>query len=109
MKTNFTIQDIKDFMLQTCNLKWYGEVYDEELDLCRLSSIEDDFTELKTNTLIVVKIRKNEQLNYFDSSRIQRISATIFENTFRISGSCDYSDEWQYYLASKKENSNLVV
>ena len=104
MNQDFTIQEVKDFMFDICKFKWYGEIYDEELGQYRMAKIED-FNELKINGLLVVKARNGEEINYYDSTRIQEVGIIIFGDTFKILMGKDYSCEWQNFKMQAKNQT----
>lgn len=99
-KQDFTIQDIKEFMLTQCKLKWYGEILDDELGQYRTATIED-FSQLKRSTLFVVKT-EDQKVNYYDSTRVRELNVIIFGDIFRIPRGRDYSKQWQEFKSLRK-------
>ena len=100
-QADFTIQDVKDFMLEVCKLKWYGEILDYELGRYRTATIED-FNRYTRSELIVVPIRSEFEKKFYDSTRIQEIGFIIFGDMFRVPAGRDYSNEWQEFKAHRK-------
>lgn len=98
---DFTIQDIKDFMLEVMKFKWYGEVLDYDLGAYRDATIED-FKQLKRSELFVLKIRSEAQKNYYDSTAVQQLPVIIFGDEFRIPRGRDFSKEWKEFKEERK-------
>ena len=98
---DFTIQDIKDFMLNVCKLKWYGEIYDYELNCYRQATI-DDFKTFKRSELFVVEMRSEGQNEYYDSTAACSLPVIIFKDDFKIPRGRDYSKKWQEFKAHRK-------
>ena len=104
---DFTIQNIKDFMLEVMKYKWYGEVLDYDLGAYRDATIED-FKQLKRNELFVVEIRSEAQKNYYDSTAVQQLPVIIFGDEFRIPRGRDYSEKWQEFKSKRKSQTMNV-
>ena len=97
---DFTIQDIKDFMLNVMKIKWYGEIFDYDLNCYRQATIED-FNQFKRSDLFV-EIRSEAQKNYYDSTAVQQLPVIIFGDMFRIPRGRDYSKKWQKFKIQRK-------
>ena len=97
---DFTLQDIKDFMLEVMKYKWYGEIYDDEIGQYRNATI-DDFNQFKRSTLFAVKIGSKGHKSY-DSTRVQGLNVIIYRDTFRIPTGRDFSDKWQEFKTQRK-------
>ena len=100
MTQDFTLQDIKDFMLEVMKYKWYGEIFDDESGQYRDAIIED-FNQLKRSTLFAVEIGKDGQ-KFYDSTRVQGLNVIIYRDTFRIPTGRDFSDKWQEFKIQRK-------
>ncbi len=97
---DFTMQDIKDFMLEVMKYKWYGEIYDDEIGQYRNATIED-FNQFKRSTLFAVKIGSEGQ-KFYDSTRVQGLNVIIYGDIFRIPRGKDFSDKWQEFKTQRK-------
>ncbi len=99
---NFTIQDIKDFMMEKLKLKWYGDIYDDETGQYRLAEMKD-FERIMAWSFQCTDI-KNPDLGLFD--------VRIIVNTmdFRMPwtrGDC--SAKWQDFRAQRHEQEQSLI
>jgi len=101
---DFTIQDIKDFMLEAMKIKWYGEILDYELNAYRDATIED-FNQFKRSELFVVEIRNEAQKKYYESTAVAQLPVIIFGDIFRIPRGRDYSKKWQEFKIQRKNET----
>ena len=89
---NFTLQDIKDFMMEKLKLKWYGDIYDDEIGQYRPAEMKD-FERIRGWSFQCADI-KNPNLGLFD------IRLIVNSLDFRMPwtrGDC--SSKWQEFLA----------
>ena len=103
---DFIIQDIKNFILEEMQIKWYGEIFDCNKLQYRDATIED-FNEFKRNKLYVVEIKNEEQKNFYDSTKALSLPVIIVEDTFIALGR-NYSKKWQEFKAYKKTETLSV-
>lgn len=88
---NFTIKNIKDFMLEHCGWKWFYDILDQETGNYRLA-INKDFERITTNQIQVFEVDKTI------SDCMREILIVVSNDTFKIYGIGDYSKSWQDYL-----------
>ena len=101
---DFTLQDVKDFMLEAMKYKWFGEIYDDEIGQYRNATIED-FNQFKRSTLFVVE---GEGKKFYDSTRVQGLNVIIYGDIFKIPMGRDYSDKWQEFKMQRKTETLSV-
>lgn len=104
---DFTIQDIKDFMLEVMQIRWYGEIFDCNKLQYRDATIED-FNEFKRSKLFVVEIKNEDQKKYYEPTAVAQLPVIIFGDIFRIPRGRDYSKKWQEFKIQRK-NETLNV
>ena len=93
-KRNYNLQDIKDFMLEKLKLKWYGDIYDDEIGQYRPAEMKD--FEIIRAWSFQCKDIKNPELGLFDI----RLIVNLLD--FRMPwtrGDC--SHKWQEFLAQR--------
>ena len=81
---DFTLNDIRDFMLSEISVNWFGEIFDEEKGVYRHATLED-FNILKA-TKFQVKDLKDE--NLFD------LKVVLCGNTFSVVRGKDLTSSW---------------
>ena len=81
---DYTLNDIRDFMLTELNVNWFGEIFDEEKGVYRHATLED-FSIFKT-TKFQVKDLKEEKL--FD------LKVVLCGNSFKVVRGEDLTNSW---------------
>lgn len=87
----FDLLDIKDFMLEKLNLRWYGMIFDGVQ--YRTANIKD-FSRINS-WRFQCKDMKNPDWGLMDVINV------VTEGTFRVIRRGDYSQEWQEFLAQR--------
>ncbi len=87
----FDLLDIRDFMLEKLNLRWYGKIFDGVQ--YRDANIKD-FDRINSWRFQCKDI-KNPEWGLID------IINVVTEGTFRVIRRGDYSQEWQDFLAQR--------
>ena len=109
-KHDFTLIDLKDFLLEEFELKWYGEILDYSLnggqyrpakmsDFEILNSLRFQVKEKQTKMMSVGKVEHYE---------LGDVAIIVFGDTFIIPYSGDYSEKWKNFKAKRKE-SNINI
>ncbi|MBO5955006.1 MAG: hypothetical protein J6Q13_03470 [Clostridia bacterium] len=94
---DFTLNDIRDFMLSELLVNWFGEIFDDEKGVYRHAT-EEDFKILKT-TKFQVKDLKEDKL--FD------LKVVLCGNTFNVVRGEDLTLKWINFK-NKREKENVA-
>lgn len=95
----FTVDDIKDFMQEVINLRWYGKVFD---GIQYRDATIKDFDRIRS-WRFQCKSMKNSDLGLLD------VIAVVTESTFRVLSKGDYSAEWQEFCKQKMKLTEYLT
>ncbi len=111
MKQDFTLTDIKNFLMESLNIKWFGEVYDEELNNGNCKKVKlSDFETLKCFRFYItqVDINSNNKNSFLNGESWAYVPVVVYEDTFKLPFCCDLSKEWKQFKLNEKEANNTA-
>lgn len=109
-KQDFTLTDIKDFLLQELDLKWYGEILDYSLNGGQYRPAKMTDFEVLQSLRFQVKEKQSKMMSVgkVEYNQIGDVPIIIFGDTFKLTYDGDFSDKWKTFKAKRKE-TNLNV
>ena len=109
-KQDFTLVDIKDFLLKEFELKWNGEIFDDTINggQFRKATMRDFETNKTLKFLVAEKRPRMTGAGKVEYYELGDILISVDDKHFKILFCGDYSDKWKTFKDNKKE-SNLNI
>ena len=107
---DFTLTDIKDFLLEELDLIWYGEILDRTLNGGQYRKAKMSDFEILQSLRFQVKEKQSKMMSVgkVEYYELGDVSIIVFDDTFTLPHSIDCSAKWKSFKEKRKE-TNLSV
>lgn len=98
---DFSLDDVRDFLIKELSLNWLGQIFDEQLGVYRYANIED--FDAPKETKFQVENLKEQRDELVD------VKIILFNNCFKVVGGEDLTFQWLRFKRQRELENNADV